>query len=127
MAKKKQTIEQYRYRFVLATLRRASYRWYARQGALLAARTGSIGRLFTYKCAWDTAHKLPWKSKNRFTRKEIQIDHITPIVPLTGWDSWDKLIERLFCKEEDLQVLCKPCHHTKTQKENKIRRNNGHV
>jgi len=114
MAKKKQTIEQYRYRFVLATLRRASYRWYARQQALLVAKTGRVGRKFTYMC-----NKCLDKG---FIRKEIQIDHILPIVPLTGWDSWDKLIERLFCEAKGLQILCRPCHKIKTQKEEKTRR-----
>lgn len=60
-----------------------------------------------------------------FDRPSIQIDHIHPIVPTTGWDSWDGYISRLFCEEEGLQILCKPCHKKKSVAENKERRDNA--
>jgi hypothetical protein len=54
-----------------------------------------------------------------------QIDHISPIIPiLKGWKfTYDEFIERTFCGSENLQLLCKSCHHKKTQEENELRRN----
>lgn len=62
--------------------------------------------------------------KKIFQQKELQIDHVEPIVGLEGFVSWDMYIERMFCGYEKLQALCKPCHQTKTQEENQIRRKN---
>ena len=51
----------------------------------------------------------------------INVDHINPAVPVTGWDSWDGYIERLFCSEDGLQVLCDLCHTIKTAAERNAR------
>lgn len=95
--------------FVISTLRRASYRNPSRTEALRQARR----QRNAYVCA---------ACRSTFTRKEVQVDHITPIVPLTGWVSWESFIDRLFLGA--LQVLCKPCHKSKTQEENRVRRAN---
>lgn len=58
-----------------------------------------------------------------FGPKEIDVDHIDPVVdPQTGFVDWNTYIERLFVEEEGLQVLCKECHTTKTVEENRVRR-----
>ena len=49
----------------------------------------------------------------------IFVDHISPVVGPEGFTTWDELINRLFCEEENLQVLCKVCHDAKTQDERK--------
>lgn len=54
-----------------------------------------------------------------FKRKEINVDHIDPVVPVAGpvpvLDVW---AERLYCSEDNLQVLCaKVCHKAKTKRE----------
>jgi 5-methylcytosine-specific restriction endonuclease McrA len=54
--------------------------------------------------------------------KEMKVDHIEPVVPVTGFTTWDDLISRLFCEESGLQAICKPCHDEKTKKENEQRR-----
>ena len=51
----------------------------------------------------------------------INVDHIKPAVPVTGWDSWDGYIERLFCSVDGLQVLCDLCHLMKTAAERAAR------
>lgn len=56
------------------------------------------------------------------TTKEIKVDHIDPVVPVTGFTTWDDLIARLFCEESGLQALCKVCHDKKTKEENDQRR-----
>ena len=37
-----------------------------------------------------------------FPAGEMQADHIHPIVPITGFDSWEKVIERLYSSSGDL-------------------------
>ena len=49
--------------------------------------------------------------------KNIAVDHINPIVPTSGFDSWDGVINRLFCDEAGLQLLCRPCHEEKCKEE----------
>lgn len=96
--------------FVIATLRRASYRWPERTKALKAGRVDRG----MYKCAVCGSIKH---------LKEVQLDHISPVVPLKGWDSWDGYVERMLCEASGFQVICKkPCHETKTLLEKEIRK-----
>lgn len=56
--------------------------------------------------------------------KCLQTDHIDPIVPYdstTKEMSLDDLLPRIYCHEDNLQVLCKQCHKEKTAKEKTIR------
>jgi 5-methylcytosine-specific restriction endonuclease McrA len=95
--------------FIIATLRRASYRWRGRSEAVkLARRDRGL-----YECA---------SCKNLFRNKEYCVDHISPIVPVTGFDSWDGFIERLFCEADGFQILCYPCHDLKSSNENIVRK-----
>jgi 5-methylcytosine-specific restriction endonuclease McrA len=57
-----------------------------------------------------------------FPAKDVQVDHIKPIVSVSaGFKTWDDFIDKLFCEAKNLQVLCKPCHKVKTGKERKKR------
>lgn len=82
--------------------------------ALQAARVG-YGKYTCNNC------------KGVFGPKEVDADHISPVVPLTGFDSWDGVINRMFCREDGvqvdhiLQVLCKPCHKDKSRAEMGVR------
>jgi len=63
---------------------------------------------------------------NGIIKGKISVDHIEPVIPVEGfkntvWD-WNEYYDRMFCPVEGFQVLCKDCHHTKTQEENKGRR-----
>ena len=49
--------------------------------------------------------------------KNIAVDHISPVVPVSGFDSWDNVITRLFCDVEGLQLLCRDCHEIKCKEE----------
>lgn len=109
MSKKKAGYRTPLFKFVLAALRRASYRWPPRTEALKAAKV-AYGR---YKCA---------ACSQVYRRKEIQLDHLLPIISLTGFESWDILIKRLFCDKDGWQVLCAECHKKKTNDENKRRK-----
>ncbi len=67
----------------------------------------------SYRCA---------KCKETFPSREIAIDHVTPVTPVAGFDSWDGFISRLFCPPSKLAVMCKPCHKIKTKSENDLRK-----
>ena len=95
--------------FAIASLRRASYRWPGRYKAFAAAK---IGRN-QYVCSHCSAIK---------GRKDVNLDHILPVVdPEIGWVSFDVFIERLFCSENNFQVLCCDCHKKKTAVEREFR------
>lgn len=97
-------------KFLIPTLRRASYRWSGRSEALKLARV-SRG---LYKCA---------ACSFLFGNKDIQLDHIHPIIPLDGigFTNWDTYIKRLLCTANGYQVLCVSCHGIKTTVENNLR------
>ena len=59
-----------------------------------------------------------------FMANKMHADHKTPVVPLTGFDSWDGVIDRLYCEAYGFDVLCEPCHKVRTDKENRQRREN---
>lgn len=98
--------------FLFSGLRRLSYRTPMRNAALSAARV-ERGK---YKCA---------KCKNIFNKKQVAIDHINTVIPVTGFTTWEEYINRLFCEDIKLQVLCNngknSCHKLKTKLENKNR------
>jgi len=107
--------------FVKGGLRSISQRWPPKYRVLSRAKVGSrvnpeSGRVATfYKCA---------NCQNEFTLKNVEVNHIQPVIPITGFDSWDETINRLFCEEDGLEVLCKPCHKSLTKQENEQRKFN---
>jgi len=57
--------------------------------------------------------------------KSLQMDHITSVVPYdssTKEMSLDDLLPRIYCHEDNLQLICKNCHKEKTAKEATIRK-----
>lgn len=60
--------------------------------------------------------KEPTRSKN------IQVDHIEPVVGPEGFVDWNTFIERLFCDKDGFQAVCKFCHSLKTKDENAERK-----
>jgi 5-methylcytosine-specific restriction endonuclease McrA len=65
------------------------------------------------------------KCKNVFQRKEVQIDHISPMIPV-GVSPVNMTLEEVYRRcwvlSGQLQVLCKECHSAKSKIENKARR-----
>lgn len=55
-------------------------------------------------------------------RKEMKKDHIEPVIPLSGFTTWDDVINRMFVGEEGWQAICTECHSEKTKKENEQRK-----
>lgn len=107
--------------FIKSALRSGSQRWPPRYEALNEAKRGksineSTGRLAEhYECA---------NCNGLFPAKLVVVDHIEPVVPISGFNTWDEVISRMFCPVSGLQVLCKPCHKIKTKEENDLRRAN---
>lgn len=63
-----------------------------------------------------------------FGPKDIHKEHTQCVVPLEGFDNWDGIIGRMFCRAPDgtqdssqLTIQCIPCHKAKTKIEAGIR------
>jgi 5-methylcytosine-specific restriction endonuclease McrA len=95
--------------FLMAALRQQSRYWFPKTECLKNARVDR-GK---YQCAICPAIVGP---------KDIKADHINPVIPLEGFDSWSEVIKRIFCGVEGYQALCKPCHDIKTKEENTKRK-----
>lgn len=70
-------------------------------------------------------HYLCAACKEAYPLKEVQVNHLTPVVLPIGFDSWDGVIHRLFCEKDGLEVLCIPCHKAVTKTENEERKQNN--
>lgn len=61
---------------------------------------------------------------------QMEVDHVEPII---GLDesledlTWDVIVDRIWCSEDNLRAICKPCHKRKTKLENSERRKNKKV
>jgi 5-methylcytosine-specific restriction endonuclease McrA len=108
--------------FITSVLRAGSRRWPPKYETLREAatekkinpKTGRLAQL--YLCATCCGE---WSSK------DVQVDHISPIILPTGFTTWDMYIERLFCDKDNMQVLCISCHKVKTQEEKELRKQYG--
>jgi 5-methylcytosine-specific restriction endonuclease McrA len=99
--------------FVIATLRRATYRWPFKN---MAKNLKRVERGL-YSCQ---------VCSGTFSPKEINLDHIIPVIdPFKGFTTWDDFINRLFIKTDGFQVLCESCHMQKSTIENVLRVQNG--
>jgi len=105
--------------FIKGGLRQISYRWppkYLVKKAAWRARG-------TYLCAGygKRSHKVSLSITEKKAKvNNVFVDHIDPVIdPEKGFESWDRVIERMFCETEGLQVLCRACHKEKTSDERK--------
>lgn len=107
----KKTNEKFLEHWLKQKLRRISYQYPARKEVQKKARI-SRGK---YRCASCLGEN--------FGPRDIQMDHIVPVIdPHTGFTTWQDYIERLFVDESGWSVLCRPCHESKTIRENLIRK-----
>lgn len=110
--------------FIKSLLRSGSRKWEPRYTVLNKAYVGqkinpSSGRLCKhYECQCCKKH---------FPSKMVQVDHIEPVIdPITGFTTWDEVISRMFCEEDNFQVLCIPCHTEKSNKEKALAKERRH-
>ncbi len=99
--------------FIKNQLRGATRKWAPIQDCLKNARV----KRGLYECAGCGKHVTNTVKEGAKRVKNVFVDHIQPIVPVTGWISWDSCIERMFCEEDNLQLLCKECHDKKSKEE----------
>ena len=107
--------------FIKSGLRSASQRWPPKYRVLSGAYVGTKTNPKSGRLA---KHYVCKGCGNEFVAKDVEVNHIIPVIPVTGFDSWDGVIKRLFCEEQGLEVLCKPCHKKITQQENEERKLN---
>ena len=107
--------------FVKSALRTASMKWPPRNQVAKAAWV-SRG---VYLCAGYTCdvgeadcHEV---RRTIGGVNNIYVDHIDPVMPATGFTTWDDAIRRMFPEAEGFQLLCKECHSRKTKDERDVR------
>lgn len=120
MERKKREWTQARFNsFVKSALRSASRRWPPKYECLNEACVGvkknkSTGRMAKhFKCN---------RCKKHFPQKEVEVNHIVPVVPITGFDSWDEVIKRMYCSKDLLEVVCIACHREISKMEREERK-----
>lgn len=100
--------------FIRSGLRQKSRWWKPITECKLKAKRAYKGpnkrQKFEYQCK---------SCKNWFPEKQINVDHIIPAGSLNCAEDLPGFVERLFCEQDNLQVLCENCHNIKTQNEKK--------
>lgn len=98
--------------FIRSALRQKSRWWKPITECKMKARRAYKGpnkrQKFEYQC---NTCKL-W-----FPEKKINVDHMVPAGSLNTGQDLPGFVERLFCEQENLQVLCETCHDKKTKLE----------
>lgn len=101
--------------FLIPKLRSASLYWDRRQQVFERIRVGR-GQYACEMCG------------EIVKREEIDIDHISPVIPLDGSMDWESaehigtLVLAMFCEADGLQGICKICHRVKTMQEDEMRK-----
>jgi 5-methylcytosine-specific restriction endonuclease McrA len=98
--------------FIRSALRQKSRWWKPITQAKLNARRKYTGPNKRQQYEYQCAH-----CKLYFPEKKINVDHIIPAGSLNSGEDLAGFIERLFCEQDNLQVLCEACHNFKTQQE----------
>lgn len=107
--------------FITSTLRAGARRWQPKYDTLNASKTEKKTNIKTGRLAQHFRCAL---CDNEFTQKDMEVDHIKPVVdPTKGFQSWDVFIDRLFCEAPNLQAICKGCHLKKTNLEKQEKKN----
>lgn len=96
--------------FIRSGLRAKWSRWPPKFVALKNARRSVKGQRhkYEYQC---------YKCRQWFKQKEVEVDHAISAGKLNTYKDLPKFVERLFVSENELTVLCKPCHKAKTLEE----------
>ena len=98
--------------FIRSALRNKSRWWKPITQCRMSSRRAYKGtnkrQKFEYQCN---------QCKSWFPDKEIAVDHKIPAGSINSGDDLKGFVERLFCEEKDLQVLCQGCHDVKTKLE----------
>lgn len=103
--------------FVKNQLRGASWKWFPISETFKKARVTKG----VYRCNGCGCNVPVTIVVNRKRIKNVIVDHIDPVIsPDKGFTTWDDFINRLFCEENNLQVLCGQCADEKGLKERTV-------
>ena len=105
--------------FIKSALRNASQRWPPKYETL---NNACVGAKINPKSGRMAKHYTCNECKKDFPAKDVEVNHIEPVVPISGFDSWDGVIKRMFCEADKLEVVCKECHKGITKQENQERK-----
>jgi 5-methylcytosine-specific restriction endonuclease McrA len=105
--------------FIKGLLRAGHLRWAPKFNCINACYIGdgpnpATGR----KCK---LHKCP-ECKGVFAKGDMKSDHINPVIPVTGFTTWDDCVERMFIEQDGYSACCVTCHAKKTKQENEERK-----
>lgn len=115
MATKKEWTKARKHSFIVSVLRSGTRRYPPKFETLNEAKTEKKKNIKTGRLA---QHFKCTICEEDFPATQVQVDHKSPVVdPQKGFVNWDTYIKRLYCKKENLQVVCKPCHKIKTKEE----------
>lgn len=106
--------------FIISAIRNGFRRWPPKYECLANA---SIGKKLNTKTGRIAEHKRCAMCMQAFPTKEIEADHINPVVDIkTGFVDWNTFIERIAVNVDGYQALCKTCHKIKSDEERKQRK-----
>jgi 5-methylcytosine-specific restriction endonuclease McrA len=110
--------------FIRSALRAAFRKWPPKFEVL---RNAATERRINPKSGKLAMHYRCAGCGKEFPLKDIQVDHVKPIVdPKVGFVDWNTFIDRLYCEAKNLQVLCRDvCHALKSKKERATRKKHG--
>lgn len=104
--------------FIKNNLRKASMKWAPISKALAKARVRR-GFYICASCKQEVTASI--KNDDGKRVKNAIVDHIKPIIdPAVGFTTWDECINRMFCEDDNLQVLCHECHTVKSNEEKAV-------
>lgn len=103
-------------KYILNILREGTIRWHVRNQALKnASKKFKDGKFKNGKIKWKTYWRCK-QCREWFRDQELmEVDHIKEIGSYEGFHQIKNYIRRMYCKLENLQVLCKPCHKKKSR------------
>lgn len=115
------TFEQLRYDYVKNQLRRGHWEPISRAKQLSRTKRAinpASGRMaWFHRCSTVHGHGCG----GEFVAASVEIDHVKPVVPVSGRGSIQELAERHCVDVDGLQALCEKCHSKKTVAENALR------
>jgi len=98
--------------FIRSALRQKSRWWKPITECKAKARRAYTGPLKRQKYEYQCNSCGKW-----FPEKQINVDHIVGAGSLNCAEDLPGFVERLFCEQDNLQVLCTECHDKKTKLE----------
>jgi 5-methylcytosine-specific restriction endonuclease McrA len=100
--------------YVINVLRRGTTTWVGRTQCLNRSRYLAVNP--------KTDRTVYWRDCDQCGRKTmlaeglLEVDHIVRIGGFQG--SWDKIVNDMYCGQDNLQALCAACHTKKSAVEN---------